>query len=357
MFESLNEIFSAQWKRIRFKFKRPGGTSRGVLNIRDSWFIKVFQKDDPQKYGVGECAPLNGLSIDDLESMDNVVQALCRNIDNKYFIEKVKIDFPSVKFGLEMALIDYKTGGERILFESEFSKGVRGIPINGLIWMGPPHYMYDQIYSKIESGFRCIKLKIGALDFQEELDILKKIRSQFSKEDIELRVDANGAFPVSEAGEKLKQLSEYDLHSIEQPISIGQTADMAKLCEATPVPIALDEELIGIHDNNSKVELLNQVEPQYLIIKPTLLGGFAESIEWINAANLKQIPWWVTSALESNIGLNAIAQWTDQLGSRLTQGLGTGQLFLNNFPCPLRIDNGELKYRSDATWDLSAIDA
>jgi o-succinylbenzoate synthase len=356
MHDSIQKTLIASWKKTQFQFKRPSGTSRGILTQRASWFIKLYYDDAPNVIGIGECAPLVGLSHDDILSMDDIIERVCNNVNDKNILSSILRKNPSVKFGLEMATIDLKTGGKQLLFNSSFTAGTAGIPINGLIWMGSPKFIYDQIYTKIDAGFNCIKMKIGAIDFQQELEILKTVRGEFSIDLLELRVDANGAFSPAEAQDKLNQLAEFELHSIEQPIAAGQKTEMAKLCQNSPFPIALDEELIGIHEVEEKEQLLDYINPQYLIIKPTLLGGFAESIEWINLANMKNIPWWVTSALESNIGLNSIAQWTAQMGVKRTQGLGTGQLFINNIPSPLLIEQGRLNYNQDSVWDLAVLD-
>lgn len=328
------------------KFKFDAGTSRGVLRTKDSWFIKL---SDGDKHGIGECGVLEGLSMEDIEYIDlNIKDNLNVYISEKHgFRFDSLTDLPSIRFGLEMAERDFQRNGNGILFDNAFTRGEKGIPINGLVWMGAYEFMYEQIKAKIKDGFTCIKLKIGAIDFEKEIDLLKYIRSQFSAEDIEIRVDANGAFPHDTALDKLKILSSYDLHSIEQPIKQGQWEEMARLCEVTPLPVALDEELIGINVWDEKSRLLDAIDPQYIILKPSLVGGWKASEEWMNLADKREIGYWVTSALESNIGLNAIAQWTREIGLDMPQGLGTGQLYQNNFEGPLYIENGELKYNPD----------
>ena len=266
-------------------------------------------------------------------------------------MEELK-EYPSIQFGLEQALLSLKSGDGFKLFPSDFTTGKSGIKINGLIWMGEKQFMLNQIKQKLKQGFDVIKLKIGAIDFQSELELLKFIRKDFSVEDVEIRVDANGAFHPDEALEKLKRLSDFDLHSIEQPIKAGQPDKMAGLCEKTPLPIALDEELIGIIDNYKKGELLKQIRPQYIILKPGLIGGFQGSNTWIDLAKEQKIGWWITSALESNIGLNAISQFTYILQNQIPQGLGTGSLFTNNIQAPLRVENGHLYYDPDQSWDI-----
>ncbi len=259
-----------------------------------------------------------------------------------------------------MALIDLKNKGERILYDNNFSNGLDKIPINGLVWMGDFNFMNDQIQEKIAAGFDCIKLKIGAINFEEEITLIKKIRQEYSEEDIQIRVDANGAFKPQNALEKLKVLSELKLHSIEQPIRQKQWAEMAKLCEETPLPIALDEELIGIHSTEEKERMLNEIKPHFIILKPSLVGGFGSSEEWINIAEKNGIGFWITSALEANIGLNAIAQWTYKITQvkptrKMYQGLGTGKLFSNNIDSPLEIINGHLFYNQEEAWNLNRL--
>nr|WP_321235602.1 o-succinylbenzoate synthase [uncultured Psychroserpens sp.] len=332
-------------------FKSPSGTSRGILKTKDTWFIVL---NDNGKTGIGECGMFRGLSSDDRPDFENKLQWVCDNINLGLDVLLLELlAFPSIEFGLEMAFKSLESQDGFELFPSEFTKNEAPIPINGLIWMGSEAFMKQQIKAKLEAGFSCIKMKIGAIDFQRELELLKSIRQEFSAKDIELRVDANGAFSPSEALEKLKQLSEYDLHSIEQPIKQGQFDAMTRLCEETPLPIALDEELIGVFSVTDKQELLQIIKPQYIILKPTLVGGFRSSEAWITIAEQQNIGWWITSALESNIGLNAIAQWTYTLKSSLPQGLGTGGLFTNNFDSPLVVKNGTLRYEKDTSWNFN----
>ena len=335
------------FKKYTLQFKFDAGTSRGVMRTRDSWF--VFIQSEVGKTGIGECAPLPGLSSDSLEQMETKLQHISETG------AQIPENFPSIRFGIEMAEKDLQMGGKRILFPSNFTNGSTGIPINGLVWMGDFEFMQKQVKEKISAGFTCVKFKIGAIDFEKELDLIRQVRKEFSARDIEIRVDANGAFKPEEALEKLKRLSDYDLHSIEQPIRQNQWEQMAMLCEKTPLPIALDEELIGIQNIDQKAKLLSEIKPQYIILKPSLLGGFAASEAWIKLAENSNIGWWVTSALESNIGLNAIAQWTYTLKNPMPQGLGTGQLFTNNFDSPLYIDKGELYHNSLSNWDLSKL--
>ena len=364
-------MLRSDWKKYTLNFKRPAGTSRGVITTKDSWFIFIYNDSDPQIKGIGECSLLKGLSIDDREDYEEKLEDVCENINNyKFYLDTDLIEFPSIRFGLEMALMDLgmdgyvgnignkgNTGnrGNRILFPSDFTEGKDSIEINGLVWMGSFDFMRQQIIDKIESGFKCIKLKIGAINFEEELNLIKSIRNEFSAKDIEIRVDANGAFKQTEALEKLNRLAEFNLHSIEQPIRQGLWEEMAKLCELTPLPIALDEELIGISEIKEKEKLLETIRPQFIILKPSLLGGFKASEEWIDLAEKNKTDWWVTSALESNIGLNAIAQWTYLLKNKMPQGLGTGQLYANNFKSPLEISNGKLKFLKLKSWNLNKL--
>jgi o-succinylbenzoate synthase len=341
----------ANYHKYILDFKRPSGTSRGVMTTKETWFISL--KSEGEK-GIGECGILRGLSIDDRPDYEDKLNWTCENIN--LGLEELCSEleeFPSIQFGLETAFKSLESSDQFHLFPSAFTKGFDSIPINGLVWMGREDFMRDQIKEKIEAGFDCIKLKIGAIDFQRELEILKSIRKEFSVSDIELRVDANGAFSSEDALEKLKRLSEYQLHSIEQPIKPKQFEAMARLCEMTPLPIALDEELIGVFAYEEKRKLLETTNPQYIILKPSLVGGFIGSQEWIDLVEDLNIKWWVTSALESNIGLNAIAQWTYTLKNTMPQGLGTGSLFTNNFRSPLIVKNGTLRYDLKQEWKFN----
>ena len=341
----------ASYHKYILQFKQPSGTSRGVLTQKETWFILIKSSD---KQGIGECGILSGLSIDDRPDFEEKLKWVCKNIHLGLDVLYNELEeFPSIQFGLEMAFLSLKSEDQFTLFPSKFTKGEDSISINGLIWMGEKQFMKQQIKSKIEAGFSCIKMKIGAIDFKTELELLKSIRDEFSYKDIELRVDANGAFNAKNALEKLQQLSQFDLHSIEQPIKQGQLEDMSRLCELSPLDIALDEELIGITSITKKEELLHTINPQYIILKPSLIGGFKGSQQWIEIAEKLNIKWWITSALESNIGLNAIAQWTYILGNKLSQGLGTGGLFTNNIKSPLQVKNSTLRYEPKQNWDLN----
>lgn len=344
-------IMTASFQKHTLNFKQPSGTSRGVLKTKDTWFITINSED---KKGIGECGMFKGLSIDDRPDFEATLDWACKNmfLGQEVLLSKLK-EFPSIQFGIEMAFRDLKTKIPFELFPSEFTRGEATIPINGLIWMGTEAFMKSQIESKIEEGYTCIKLKIGAIDFQTELDLLKSIRKHFSADDIELRVDANGAFAPEKALEKLKRLSGFDLHSIEQPIKQGQMENMARLCQSTPLDIALDEELIGVNDLAEKRKLLQIIQPQYIILKPTLVGGYEGSLNWIDTAEKQNIGYWITSALESNVGLNAIAQWTYTLQNNRPQGLGTGGLFTNNVDGPLEVENGTLRYNKTNSWNFN----
>jgi len=323
-------------------FKRPSGTSRGVLTSKETFFLVIEQGD---KKGIGECNLFRGLSADDVPNYEAKLQWVEQHLHlgEKALLEELKT-FPSIQFGVEQAFRSVATPQWYEVFPSNFTKGKDAIPINGLIWMGSPDSMKAQIKEKLAQGFRCIKMKIGAIDFEEEYRILKALRNEFSANDIEIRVDANGAFQATEALRYLERLATLQLHSIEQPISAGQWEAMAELCEQTPLPIALDEELIGVFTREEKQRLLREIQPQYIILKPSLIGGYRGSEEWITLAETLGIGWWVTSALESNIGLNAIAQWTYTLHSSMPQGLGTGTLYTNNIPFPLYVENGHLGF-------------
>lgn len=329
----------AEYFRYLLQFKRPGGTSRGVLHEKETFILEISENG---KKGTGECGLFRGLSFDDRPDYEQKLQWLCDNIrQNAELLKNELKEFPSIWFGYEQAMLNLKNGSN-IYFPSEFTDGGKAIVINGLIWMGDIGYMEEQILDKLEQGFHCIKLKIG-VDWKSEYGILQKLRYKFSKETLELRVDANGGFSSDEAKTVLQQLADLDIHSIEQPIKADNRSDMAELCAGTPTPIALDEELIGIVDLNEKIKLLDAINPQYIILKPSLVGGFSGSDEWISLAEERNIRWWITSALESNIGLNAIAQYTFTKKNPMPQGLGTGSLFLNNFPSSLDL-KGELLY-------------
>ncbi|MDN3671012.1 o-succinylbenzoate synthase [Echinicola jeungdonensis] len=351
----------ADYKKYTLDFKFDAGTSRGVLKTKDSYFIKVYRPEYPNVIGTGEAGPLPKLSMDDLPQIEEVLKDYIEKFSQQriQWSEKGILEFaraffddqhPSIRFAFETALLDLYNGGQKKILENDFYQNNSPIPINGLIWMGDYGFMESQIEKKLSDGFSCIKMKIGAIHFEREFELLEKIRKRFTADDITLRVDANGAFPVEEAMGKLEKLAELDLHSIEQPIKAGQWKEMGHLCQKSPVPIALDEELIGVTTLEKRKQLLDNIHPPYIILKPTLLGGIGDTREWISLAEERGIGWWMTSALESNIGLNSIAQLTSSFQTKMPQGLGTGQLYHNNIPSPLKISKGEIFYDKNTQW-------
>ena len=344
----------ASFQKYILNFKRPSGTSRGVMTEKETWILII---EENGKKGIGECGILRGLSYDDVSDYSDKLQWVCDNIYlGESALWEALRDYPSIQFGIEQAFLSLANNHPMQLFPSAFTKGEKSIPINGLVWMGNPEFMKEQIDAKIAEGFNCIKLKIGAINFAEELQLLRYIRTHFPADKMEIRVDANGGFNSSDALYKTTQLNEFKLHSIEQPIEKNQTDSMTGLCEKTNLPIALDEELIGVVKRSHKENLLKKIMPQYIILKPSLVGGFRGSQEWIDIAEKLGIGWWITSALESNIGLNAIAQWTYTLGNPMPQGLGTGALYTNNIASPLVVKNGHLWYDTNISWDFSNLE-
>jgi len=344
---------NATFQKYILQFKQASGTSRGILKTKETYFLKIT---DGVKFGIGECAVFRGLSVDDVPNYEEKLQWLCNHMnDNINVLWSELTEFPSIQFGLEQAMLSFQSNNPVELFPSKFTQSKDAIAINGLIWMGNKSFMKEQIKAKLKEEFTVIKMKIGAIDFDTEIELLKSIRKEYSTNEIELRVDANGAFHPNKALEKLKRLSDFQIHSIEQPIKQGQLNEMSKLCAKTPIPIALDEELIGVFDVTKKKEMLQIIKPQYIILKPSLIGGFKGSQEWINLAEKQQIGWWITSALESNIGLNAIAQWTYSLQTKMPQGLGTGSLFTNNIESPLEVKNGSLYYNNTKNWNFNIL--
>lgn len=343
----------ATYQKYTLDFKRPSGTSRGILTQKETWFL-VLEKDG--KTGIGECGILRGLSADDRPDYEEKLQWVCEHISlGEELLWESLLKFPSIQFGVEMAFRSLASESPFLLFPSEFTLGEKSIPINGLVWMGDEEFMKQQIEEKIAQGFTCIKLKIGAIDFEKELQLLRIIRQNFTPQQIEIRVDANGAFYETEALYKINQLTGFQIHSIEQPIQKKQHDTMSFLCKNTNLPIALDEELIGVFSFAEKEALLQKIKPQYIILKPSFIGGFRGSDEWIFLAEKYKIGWWITSALESNIGLNAIAQYTFLKQNPMPQGLGTGALFTNNFDCPLEVNEGQLFYNPAHSWDVRLI--
>lgn len=342
-------------KRV-FNFKKPAGTSRGILLTKPSWYIYFYDEEEPIYKGVGECSIIPGLSLDNEDKIDDTLAEICRKINsNDYNFNNTIPDFPAIQFALEVAHIDYQVKGSKILFPSSFTTGKEGIPINGLIWMGSLSSMQEQIENKLENNFSCIKIKIGALEFNDELNLLKKLRSRYSADVLEIRVDANGAYKPKEAYEYMGKLADLKVHSIEQPIIPAQIYDMADLCRKPPLPVALDEELFGITPIENKRKLIEIIKPQYLVLKPSMLGGFNETLQWINIAKSFNIGWWITSALESNIGLSAIAQWAYGQNISIPQGLGTGNLFEENIISPLTLKKEKLFYDPLKDWNLEFV--
>lgn len=343
----------ANYKKYILNFKRPSGTSRGVLTTKETWFLIL---EENGKVGIGECGILRTLSIDDRPDYEEKLQWVCTNIHlGKDLLWEALMEFPSIQFGVEMAFLSLASKKPFELFPSDFTLGKESMEINGLVWMGDEAFMKEQVEEKLAQGFRCIKLKIGAIDFEKELGLLRFIRQNFDAKTIEIRVDANGAFDLNNALNKLIQLSDFEIHSIEQPIVKNNTDTMAELCKTTPLPIALDEELIGVFGVENKEQLLTKIKPQYIILKPSLVGGFRGTLEWISIAEKLNIKWWITSALESNIGLNAITQFTYTLQNPLPQGLGTGGLYTNNFDCPLFIEKGRIHNDISAEWNIEKL--
>jgi len=339
--------YTASFQYYPLKFKKPAGTSRGILYEKPSWLLTIRDNELGME-GIGEVSIIPGLSVDPEDEIEATLVELCLQIESAGDLESISVNterLPSIKFGLETAIFDLYGGGKRILFDNAFSRGEKGIPINGLVWMEGVENMFHQAKEKIEQGYSCIKLKVGALDFEAEYSLLQRIRDELS-DTIEIRLDANGGFEVADALTKLARLSKIRIHSIEQPIKPLQWEVMETLCKQSPIPIALDEELIGVWSRSRKIKLLDTILPQYIILKPSLLGGFAAADEWISLAEERDIKWWATSALESNIGLNAIAQWVWQKDTDLPQGLGTGGLYLENYPLPLEIKMGQLLFNA-----------
>lgn len=336
-------MIKARFFKQVFHFKKASGTSRGLLTEKHSWFIEI---NDGHSTGIGECSVIPGLSPDFVneQSYELLVKKTVEQINKQELILSNSVElldeFPSILFGVETAFISLSNGGNNLIFNNAFSRGEKKIAINGLIWMGSEKFMQEQIAQKLSEGFATIKLKIGAIDIETELKLLESIRKEYNSDQITLRVDANGAFTRGSAPEILNELARLEIHSIEQPIKAGQWAEMKKLCAITPVPIALDEELIGISKIEQKIELLETIQPQYIILKPSLHGGISGSKEWIRLAEERNIPWWMTSALESNIGLNAICQFAAEYENKLPQGLGTGSLYIDNIESDLRVENG-----------------
>lgn len=350
--------FAIAHHTLRFRFE--AGTSRGILRTKPSWFVKVWLEGQPERFGIGECSILPKLAIDDRADFAERLKGYCQLLMDENGPDKIYslpgIDaFPSIITGLEMAIWDMLNGGVRHTFVNGFSEG-DPLEINGLVWMGDRDFMLEQIREKIARGFRCIKLKVGAIDFEQECALLAYIREHYTSEQITIRVDANGAFSEADVLPKLHKLAAYELHSIEQPVRAGQYKLMQEVCAKSPLRVALDEELINIHSLEQRQTMLTKVRPHYIVLKPSLIGGFQSSTHWIKTASALGMGWWITSALESDVGLNAIAHFTAELKPDMPQGLGTGQLFENNIPSPLEVANGYLRSVVGKNWDFSQLE-
>ena len=335
-------MLKASWAPYTLRFRETAITSRARMLTKDTYIIKVWHSGNPEVAGWGECALFRGLSAEDTPAYEEVLNEVCR--DPQRFVDEGFPAASSIRFGFEVALADLRNGGVQRFFNSSWTKGASSLKINGLIWMGSKHLMLERIKTKLADGFGCVKLKIGGIDFDEELSLLEFIRKYFSAKDIELRVDANGAFAPEDALRRLDALARYDIHSIEQPIKAGQPEAMARIVERSAIPIALDEELIGVTSQESKRQLLKYVRPHYIILKPSLCGGLLEADKWISEAEANGVGWWATSALESDLGLAAIGQWVSQYSPALPQGLGTGRLYTNNFKSPLHLEGQYLGF-------------
>ena len=346
---------ASYFKKV-FQFNFKARTSRGLMRDKTSWFIKVWDEADPSAIGIGECGPLPGLSIDHRPDFEERLDAILKTFNKTQFskpdlnevLDIIPGEFPSILFGFETACMDLINGGKRIIYKNNFIEGEK-IPINGLIWMGDMDFMMGQINKKMNEGFRCIKLKVGGLDFDRECDVLHYIRKRYFRENITIRLDANGAFKLDDVLYKLEQLEKFSVHSIEQPIKPG-LPEMEELCRKSPIPVAFDEELIGKKNRQEKSALLQHAKPGFIVLKPMLHGGLQGCAEWISIARDLGIGWWMTSALESSIGLNAICQFTANYKTEIPQGLGTGSIYENNFASPLEVKNGNIYYDSNLNW-------
>ncbi len=358
-------MLELDYSRRALRFGFAARTSRGALSEHVAYYLHLRRADQPGVVGLGEASPLAGLSPDYGPDFEQIVANFCARFNTARhpadltpeaaaaLVPAALPALPALRFALETAVLDLRSGGRRQLYPNEFSRGRAALPINGLVWMGDAGFMREQIAQKLAAGYACLKLKIGSLDFDTELALLAEIRAVAGPERLMLRVDANGAFAPGEALDKLAALARFGVHSIEQPIGVGQWAALAALCRAAPVPVALDEELIGLTDPARQAALLDAVRPAYVVLKPTLLGGHAATRQWIALAQARGIGWWMTSALESNIGLNAVAQLAGEYEvAGFAQGLGTGQLYLNNLAAPLHIAAGELRYDPAGAWEL-----
>ena len=350
-------MLRARWIERTLQPRFELGTSKGTITARTVWYLIAWDSERPEIQGIGEAALFPGHSKEYPADVKVKLIELCERTDNwSQRLATDLVDVPSVRFAVEQCLQDLEAGGTKTLFPSDFTLGRKAIPINGLVWMGDKATMKQRIREQIDGGYTTVKMKIGAIGLEDELEILRAVRSEFNAHDLTLRVDANGAFTAQQAPQVLQRLADLGVHSIEQPVAAGLYEVMADLCASTPIPIALDEDLIGLNTLDAKVDVLENVKPQYIVIKPSLVGGWAATREWIELAERRGIGWWITSALESSIGLNAIAQYTATLNVTMAQGLGTGKVYANNIPSPLFAERGFLRYRPEEAWDLSAFD-
>jgi len=347
----------ASYFKRTFQFNFKARTSRGLMKDKTSWFIKIWDYGDPKTFGIGECGPLSGLSMDHSLDFEDKLFSIIKKFNDASIkepsVEEVlKIippEMPSVIFAFETAMLDLKNGGKRVIYKNDFLEG-RKIPINGLIWMGDMDFIMTQINQKIDQGFTCLKLKVGGLDFDRECDTLQYIRNRYFRDNVSIRLDANGGFKIDTVLYKLEELAKYSVESIEQPLKPGMK-EMEELCRKSPVPIAFDEELIGKITKSQKEEVLKKLKPQHIVLKPSLHGGLQGCAEWITIAQSMGIGYWITSALESSIGLNAISQFTANYPTPIHQGLGTGMIYQNNFDSPLCVEKGFIYYNPDIAWD------
>lgn len=340
----------AKYVRYVLNFHRPAVTSREIMEVKETWYL--FLEHDGKK-GIGECGMLRGLSSDDRPDFEEKLQWVCDHIHmGKEELYQSLIEFPSIQFAVEQAFLSLEQEHPALLFPSDFTAGKVGIPINGLLWMANPKSLELQFERKVSNEFRCVKMKVGSNKLYEELRLLEQFRAQYGPDELEIRLDANGAYTVEEVQSKLEAFAPYHIHSIEQPIAPGQWDAMHELCQYSPIPIALDEELIGVFETDQKIALLETIQPQFIILKPSFIGGFQGTDTWIQLAKEHNIGWWITSALESNVGLNAIAQYTYLLGNPMPQGLGTGTLYTNNIVSPLEVAQAHLWYRPEKNWDI-----
>lgn len=347
-------MLKADWAPYILKFKQTVITSRERMDVKQTYLIKIYEEDDSSRAAIGECAVFRGLSAEDSPMYEHLLDDYCRQFNTDNSIEPSPLS--SIRFGFETAFADLDNGCKHVPFRSEWSEGRGFLVINGLVWMGTVRQMFERACEKIDVGFGCIKMKIGGCDFESEIELLSKVRKKYADKSLTIRLDANGAFTPENALERLERLSKFQIHSLEQPIKAGGWKDMAKICRESPIPIALDEELIGIDACERKEEVLDEIKPAFIILKPSLCGGFSGAADWIGRAEKRKIGWWVTSALESAVGLNAISSWTATLGNQMPQGLGTGQLYLNDFQSPLRKVGDRLYCDPTTSWKLPKLD-